>query len=1015
MAEEIPYVALRGRIPTLPAIYVEQRTAIRLAAGAHERENIEEALQQHSHVFIEGEPGIGKSSLLRYMAMKLARDSVSGRPASLVPVLVSARQLLEQGTGLSSSLRPASAALLGFRLRASLPEDFFEYPPAAGASWLVLIDGLDEIVDSRVRRAFASQLCAAANEGWNPIYRVVMASRAGAADTLESDTGFARYLMLPFERAQTSAFAEKWFRARASNPAAEAASFMRYISGARFAGLERNPLLLTLSALVFEDERDRALPTRRAGVYERVVQMLLEEEGHRDLGHEFCAEWRKRFGLDGDRRADSLWSSRRLVIELLALRVQSGRGEPLEDELLEQLVEESTIPMSWASSAADRDWLRGQLSGFLLRSGLAIRDGTHTRFFHDSFREYLAASAQIRTHADPEGPRSWEVMRSWGAAPWGEVALFALGIWSEAGSSVGHLIERVPLWHGGGLRFAARAVGDGAQVGPEQEARIVDAVLEEVAKHGDAGSSPTLEAVMELGARAHVRDGLLALAATDGLGVTTKERIARTLADLGYLDEVLALAGDERTPPQVRVRCTERLVSQGWSGDELLDILDRVLRDALSPDTVLAVAALVAKIGKREQAVALALRLAAYLRSTPGKPSGGGVGAEGWTFSNRRAHDLLRVARQLGRFGQGQDARDLFWSIAVDDEVFDTLRVEAAEEIALLGEVAEAQALLLDMCSPPRAKVDLARLAALALIRLGRRDVVLPVLRDILGDRAMEPLDRLSVAEAAGRGGWKDLETAACREVAGDEQIHPSIRAYAAERLAVLGEMKEALSTLLGVITDSRLGPQFTLSVTRWRVARVIRELEGSDLASGPLLEMANDQEWEAVRRWSACRAAAELGLIDEVEIVLLDLIPDLRVTTANMDGVIGELFEVGMEEEAVNLSMTFEFRAWGHDAAASSQWLGWLAALTLAQFGRPGKAGQTLATLLDSGEKSLRDRLVGARALGRIGFVDEAEQILVPIARSSEASWEGREAITILIELGRALPFGRGVHDQTY
>ncbi|MBW8480742.1 NACHT domain-containing protein [Actinomadura parmotrematis] len=154
-----------------------------------------------------GEPGGGRTALLRRTALRLALSPDGARRP--VPVLLclrdhAARIVAEPGTGLAE-LAAASAG----KVPADRAPDWFAERLAAGAC-TVLLDGLDEVADLADRRAVAAWIARQARE--LPGNDVVVAARAAA------------YRAAPVEGArvvetrgltgeQVTAFLRGWYRA----------------------------------------------------------------------------------------------------------------------------------------------------------------------------------------------------------------------------------------------------------------------------------------------------------------------------------------------------------------------------------------------------------------------------------------------------------------------------------------------------------------------------------------------------------------------------------------------------------------------------------------------------------------------------------------------------------------------------------------------------------------------------------------------------------------------------------
>ncbi|WP_433261622.1 hypothetical protein ACQPZF_27340 [Actinosynnema sp. CS-041913] len=125
-----------------------------------------------------GGPGAGKSSLLRSAVTFLVERWLRGETPP-APVRVLATDFVA-----SSPLPEAIAASVRANLSAlgllhSWPPGFFAEPPIPGGSWLVPVDGLDEVIDHEQRKAILTKL--AGSRAGNPegLYRFAVVQHHG--------------------------------------------------------------------------------------------------------------------------------------------------------------------------------------------------------------------------------------------------------------------------------------------------------------------------------------------------------------------------------------------------------------------------------------------------------------------------------------------------------------------------------------------------------------------------------------------------------------------------------------------------------------------------------------------------------------------------------------------------------------------------------------------------------------------------------------------------------------------
>jgi hypothetical protein len=188
---------------------------------------------------------------------------------------------------------------------------------------------------------------------------------------------------------------------------------------------------------------------------------------------------------------------------------------------------------------------------FLLqRTGLISQFGKEERFIHETFREYLAASALARRYR-PQDDDAWNYLRRWADKEWREVILFLLGIWSEDALDQGSLdvsevLHQVSDAEDSGVVFAGTALAEGVRAQPAVEDTIVDRLititrdLYSVREAGSPGvtpsnnSLPVLEALM---GRERATKGLRELGTDPAVPFSVRNSIANMFMSRSRVNE----------------------------------------------------------------------------------------------------------------------------------------------------------------------------------------------------------------------------------------------------------------------------------------------------------------------------------------------------------------------------------------------------------------------------------------------------------------------------------------------
>jgi transcriptional regulator with XRE-family HTH domain/predicted nucleotidyltransferase/energy-coupling factor transporter ATP-binding protein EcfA2 len=237
-----------------------------------------EAIRSQDRVVVIGDPGSGKTTMLRFLAHAAAGalEENSEVPFYIRLAEFSRAQEIDERTDLAKFMTATAAA------RASGPQ--FEEPLRRALAdeqrhCLVLLDGLDEVGDERRRERVVESVRSLVEQ--YPRNRFVISSRVVGFDRHPwENLGFAIFKIRGYGENQLGKFAEKWAAILArdkSRPEAEVHKEMMtaICSNARVRALASNPLVLTILVLLNES-RGGTLPKRRVDLYAKVIDVFLD-------------------------------------------------------------------------------------------------------------------------------------------------------------------------------------------------------------------------------------------------------------------------------------------------------------------------------------------------------------------------------------------------------------------------------------------------------------------------------------------------------------------------------------------------------------------------------------------------------------------------------------------------------------------------------------------------------------------------------------------------------------------
>jgi formylglycine-generating enzyme required for sulfatase activity/predicted MPP superfamily phosphohydrolase len=370
--------------PAIDTLFIKLTTAAPakegIAQGRPEPIPLEEALRGSRRLVIEGKPGCGKTTFVRWIAWMLCRPA--GAPDYLrwlagFPIWVRISELDQHIASTLERPQPGDpptavdprwiAHFLASHQGWDLDEAFFADTLGAGDT-VLLLDGLDE-AGNQQRRVDMVKLIREAAEQYG--CRIVVTTRPGVHEGRATLEGFGLASIDDLDDRGIDGFLLQWCRwlKRGEESAAQTyfAEVRQAVAVPGIRHLARNPLMLT-SLAVLHFRRNR-LPEQRVKLYEQILDWLAEQavDKHREYKKDALLE---RFGI-------------------LALGMQEWKG----GQKLGIGIDDAAALLAPGVALAP---MRRFLEQAQIDSGIVTLRGGEIAFWHRSFQEYPAA----RTMAD---------------------------------------------------------------------------------------------------------------------------------------------------------------------------------------------------------------------------------------------------------------------------------------------------------------------------------------------------------------------------------------------------------------------------------------------------------------------------------------------------------------------------------------------------------------------------------------------------------------------------------------
>ncbi|TYB49540.1 HEAT repeat domain-containing protein [Actinomadura chibensis] len=440
-----------------------------------------------------GDPGAGKSTVARYLALALAQDRLPPRLADLdghEPVLI---ELRDYAAERARNRCAGFGEYLAHRARTDglgVPAEALEARLSGGGPALVIFDGLDELFDPREREAVAREIAWFASS--HPTARVLVTSRiVGYRRRILEEAGFTHYTVQDLGGDQIEEFLTSWYGLALHDRPALAEQRRLRLTGAiddspPIRELAGNPLLLTILAII---GKHRELPRERWKVYDHAAGVLVE---HWDVNKHLSDA---RVDADVIREDD-----KKDLLRRLAYRMQLGTeglaGNHIwKDDLVEEIVGylQGRFQYDLARATAIANAIVEQ---FHERNFVLARYGPRIYgFVHRALLEFFCASEIVarfeKTRALTEEQLREEVFEvHWEDPAWTEVLRLVAGMVDATvtGRLLEHLLHRVepvrttvldkpPL---GAVTLAVQCLAEVRSLGSaERSARaLLDAIIE---------------------------------------------------------------------------------------------------------------------------------------------------------------------------------------------------------------------------------------------------------------------------------------------------------------------------------------------------------------------------------------------------------------------------------------------------------------------------------------------------------------------------------------------------------
>lgn len=330
---------------------------------------------------ILGDPGSGKSSLIRYLALRwagIAEPTV--RDTQPIPFVIELGAYARwQCDGRRDFIRYLEEGPVWHEWQRGLLSQMFELPGRC----VLLLDGLDEVFDTQARGLVVNDIQRFSSQYAN--LPIVLTSRVVGYQAQQlREAGFQHFMLQDLDSTQITDFLNRWHEVTFNEPVQAALKRDRLQKAIHesksIAMLAGNPLLLTMMAVL---NRNQELPRDRADLYGQASRVLLHQWDTERALEDFPGISNE-IGLR--EKTDIL---RRIAVHMQAAP-EGLKGNLIDGTTLTRLIEEylqSELHFAQARAAA-----RAVVEQFRQRNFILCFVGADSyAFVHRTFLEYFCA------------------------------------------------------------------------------------------------------------------------------------------------------------------------------------------------------------------------------------------------------------------------------------------------------------------------------------------------------------------------------------------------------------------------------------------------------------------------------------------------------------------------------------------------------------------------------------------------------------------------------------------------
>lgn len=372
------------------------------------------ALPSHSRITMLGDPGAGKTTVARHVALLAAEGKIKCDRRTLTPFYIPLNEMKQRFEPLGEKDRAAPEEILSATMKTYGFDGARNYVirRLRAGRCLVIFDGFDELAND-ARQRIAADMIRQLVRNYNMANRIIVTSREAGFRSSQFNA-FTTLVVEDLPPRQAHSYILKWFKEEPER----GKDLIRILEkNPRLQSLASNPLMLAVICITYHARGD--LPNRRADLYEYCIDTL-------------NTLWDESRGVD---RAPAFSGPMKLeVLKQVALELHAERKVEFTTREFRAKIRRY-LPAADAKYYQEDDFVKEVIE----HTGIVRGNGADTLAFqHLTFQEYLAARKLV-----DDGTHGLDYLAGVAGDPWwSETIVLAAGILRDASDLIGRIYQK---------------------------------------------------------------------------------------------------------------------------------------------------------------------------------------------------------------------------------------------------------------------------------------------------------------------------------------------------------------------------------------------------------------------------------------------------------------------------------------------------------------------------------------------------------------------------------------------